>query len=42
LDGLDAVVPGVQRVTLPGAGHLAADNTGKPQLVADQLRVFFR
>lgn len=42
LDGLDAVVPEVRRVTLPGVGHLAADNTGRPQLVADQLRVFFR
>ncbi len=41
LNGLEAVVPHVRRVTLAGAGHLAADNSGKPQLVADQLRVFF-
>jgi hypothetical protein len=41
LNGLEAVVPHVRRVTLPGAGHLAADNSGKPQLVADQLRAFF-
>jgi len=28
-------------VTLPGVGHLAADDTGRPQLVADRLRTFF-
>src|SRR5207249_2347754 len=37
LNGLDAVVPRVRRVTLPGVGHLAADDTGRPELVADQL-----
>ena len=37
LNGLEAVLPHVWRVTLPGVGHLAADNNGKPQVVADQL-----
>ena len=41
LNGLEAVLPHVWRVTLPGVGHLAADNNGKPQVVADQLRMFF-
>jgi len=41
LTGLEPVLPRVRRVTLHGVGHLAADNTGKPQLVAAQLRSFF-
>jgi pimeloyl-ACP methyl ester carboxylesterase len=41
LNGLEPVLPHVRRVTLPGIGHLAADDRGKPQLVADQLRAFF-
>ncbi len=41
LDGLSAVLPNARRVTLPGVGHLAADNTGKPELVAAQLHAFF-
>jgi pimeloyl-ACP methyl ester carboxylesterase len=41
LDGLAAVLPRARRVTLPGAGHAAADNSGKPELVAAQLRAFF-
>jgi hypothetical protein len=41
LNGLEAVLPRVRRVTLPGVGHLAADDTGRPQLVADRLRTFF-
>lgn len=41
LNGLQAVLPRVRRVVLPRVGHLAADDTGKPQLVADQLRTFF-
>ena len=39
--GLEPVIPCVRRVTLPGVGHLAADNSGKPQLVAEHLRAFF-
>jgi pimeloyl-ACP methyl ester carboxylesterase len=41
LNGLEPVLPRVRRVTLPGVGHLAADERGRPQLVADQLRAFF-
>ena len=41
LNGLEPVLPHVRRVTLPGVGHLAADNSGKPELVARQLRAFF-
>ena len=41
LDGLGAVFPGARRVTLPGVGHTAADNGGKPELVAAELRAFF-
>jgi pimeloyl-ACP methyl ester carboxylesterase len=41
LNGLEPVLPRVRRVTLTGVGHLAADNTGKPELVAAELRRFF-
>lgn len=41
LNGLEAVLPRVRRVTLPGVGHVAADNSGKPLLVAAELRRFF-
>jgi pimeloyl-ACP methyl ester carboxylesterase len=41
LDGLCAVLPRARRVTLPGTGHTAADNSGKPELVAAQLQAFF-
>jgi pimeloyl-ACP methyl ester carboxylesterase len=41
LNGLEPVLPRVRRVTLTGVGHLAADNRGKPELVAAQLRKFF-
>jgi pimeloyl-ACP methyl ester carboxylesterase len=41
LDGLSAVLPHARRVTLRGAGHAAADNGGKPDLAAAQLREFF-
>lgn len=33
--------PSTQRVTLPGVGHLAADNDGRPGLVAAELDRFF-
>lgn len=42
LNGLEPVLPRVRRVTLSGVGHLAADNSGKPELVATELRKFFR
>jgi pimeloyl-ACP methyl ester carboxylesterase len=41
LDGLSVVLPHACRVTLPGVGHTAADNGGKPELVAAELRAFF-
>ncbi len=42
LNGLEVVLPHVRRVTLTGVGHLAADDRGKPELVAAELRKFFR
>ncbi|HEU4347126.1 MAG TPA: alpha/beta hydrolase [Actinoplanes sp.] len=41
LNGLEPVLPHVCRVTLPGVGHLAADDRGRPDLVAEHLRRFF-
>lgn len=41
LDGLSMVLSQAQRVVLPGLGHLAADNGGKPERVAQVLRRFF-
>ena len=40
LNALEVVLPHVRRVTLDGVGHLAADNTGKPERVAAELRKF--
>ncbi|WP_250027695.1 alpha/beta fold hydrolase [Paractinoplanes maris] len=42
LTGLEPVLPRVRRVTLDGVGHVAADNSGKPERVAAELRKFFR
>lgn len=42
LNGLEPMLPRVRRVTLSGVGHVAADNHGKPELVAAELRKFFR
>jgi pimeloyl-ACP methyl ester carboxylesterase len=42
LDTLEAALPEARRITLPGVGHIAADNNGKPGMVADALRGFFR
>jgi pimeloyl-ACP methyl ester carboxylesterase len=42
LNGLEPLLPRGKRVTLSGVGHLAADNSGKPELVARELRKFFR
>jgi pimeloyl-ACP methyl ester carboxylesterase len=41
LDALRQLLPNVSRVELPGVGHMAADNTGEPELVASELRRFF-
>jgi len=40
-DRLAEVLPNVRCVEIPGVGHLAADNDGKPALVATELRRFF-
>ncbi|MCO8272371.1 alpha/beta hydrolase [Actinoplanes sp. TRM 88003] len=42
LNGLEPVLPNVRRVTLDGVGHVAADNSGQPERVAEELRKFFR
>lgn len=41
LQSLSAVLPHAQRVTLQGVGHIAADSTQKPEVVASELRRFF-
>lgn len=41
LDTLYTILPEVARIELPDAGHLAADNEGKPDVVAQQLLRFF-
>ncbi|GAB3209448.1 alpha/beta hydrolase [Marinactinospora endophytica] len=41
LGALHAAIPSAQRVELPRLGHLAADNGGRPELVAQRLRCFF-
>jgi pimeloyl-ACP methyl ester carboxylesterase len=40
-DRLAGVLPDVRCVEIPGVGHLAADNDGKPELVAIDLCTFF-
>ncbi|HEX4354836.1 MAG TPA: alpha/beta hydrolase [Polyangiales bacterium] len=42
LDALSEMLPSAERLQLDRAGHLAADNTGRPDLVASSLRRFFR
>jgi pimeloyl-ACP methyl ester carboxylesterase len=42
LNGLEPALPRVRRVTLTGVGHLAADDSGRPETVAAELRKFFR
>jgi pimeloyl-ACP methyl ester carboxylesterase len=41
LAALAGVLPKCRRVKLGGVGHIAADNGGKPELVARELRRFF-
>ncbi len=40
LNALQATLPQVTRVKLEGAGHLTADNGGRPRLVARELKKF--
>lgn len=41
LNALSAILPNAQRITLQRTGHLAANNGGQPQRVAQELRRFF-
>lgn len=41
LDALSLALPQAKRVELPDIGHLAADNSGKPKIVAKELQKFF-
>lgn len=41
LDALAGVLPSAKRLELSGVGHLAADDVGQPERVADALRPFF-
>jgi pimeloyl-ACP methyl ester carboxylesterase len=41
LDALSNTLPHVKRVELPGLGHAAPINSGKPERVAQELRRFF-
>ena len=41
LDALAAALPRARRIALPRAGHTAAANNGKPELVAARLQAFF-
>ncbi len=41
LDALQRELPQAERVELKGVGHIAADNVGKPRLVASELRRIF-
>ena len=40
LDTLSTILPRVTRIELTGVGHLAADNEGKPEVVARELMHF--
>lgn len=41
LDTLGIILPRARRIEFSGVGHLAADNSGKPKIVAKELRSFF-
>ncbi|MEP6987173.1 MAG: alpha/beta fold hydrolase, partial [Chloroflexota bacterium] len=41
LDRLSQILPHAKRVEFAGVGHLAADNGGKPEMVAAELKRFF-
>lgn len=42
LDALSQILPHSRRVEFPRIGHLASDNSGKPELVAEELKRFFK
>ena len=41
LDYLSKTLPHFKQIEFPGVGHLAADNDGKPEMVAAELKRFF-
>jgi pimeloyl-ACP methyl ester carboxylesterase len=41
LKALHRLLPQSRFVQLPGVGHIAAENNGKPQMVAQALKAFF-
>jgi uncharacterized protein (DUF2336 family) len=41
LDALSTVLPNWERIEFSGIGHIAADNSGAPKRVADELRRYF-
>lgn len=41
LDAMDSTLPNVQRIEIPHVGHMAADNGGQPERVAQELLHFF-
>jgi hypothetical protein len=42
LDRLNIALPQAKRVEFPKVGHLAANNSEKPEIVAEELRKFFK
>ena len=42
LDALEGVIPSARRVEFEGLDHLGPDNSGKPGVVASELRRFFK
>jgi hypothetical protein len=41
LDIINVGLPNAKRITFNGIGHIAADNGGKPESVAKELKLFF-
>jgi pimeloyl-ACP methyl ester carboxylesterase len=39
---INAGLPNAKRITFKGIGHIAADNNGKPESVAKELKLFFK
>jgi pimeloyl-ACP methyl ester carboxylesterase len=42
LNSLETIIPDTKRIEFKSIGHLAADNNGKPELVAKALKDFFK
>jgi hypothetical protein len=41
LDHLQIILPGVKRKEFSGLGHIAADNSEHPDIIAKELKQFF-